>query len=157
MNIDLYLFRAINKFSNKSKLLDFFGIFFAKYWEFVLWLIFIFSFYNNASQGLTIVLVAIISRFVVALPIGFFWKRKRPYKVLSIKRLISEPWWHSFPSGHASFYFGMASAILFFNIPLGVFFLISAFLISFARVYCGVHWPSDILVGAIIGILCGLA
>jgi undecaprenyl-diphosphatase len=154
--MDLFVFRVINNFSQKSKITDFFGIFFAKYFEFILWLIFLLFFYDNTQVLVLVIGISIFSRFVIALPIGFVWGRKRPYKLLNIKSLISEPWWFSFPSGHASFYFAFATAILFLNFLLGLFFLISAFLISLARVYCGVHWPSDVLVGGIIGILCGL-
>lgn len=154
--MDLIVFNVINGLAQKNKVLDFFGIFFAKYFEFVLWLILLLFFNNDISDLFLIIGVSLLSRFVIALPIGFFWKRKRPYKTIKAKRIISEPWWFSFPSGHASFYFATATVVLFLNFPLGILFLISAFLISLARVYCGVHWPSDILAGAVIGMVCGL-
>jgi len=71
----------------------------------------------------------------------------------------------SFPSGHAAIYFALAvSIILFFRFSediskrkWGWRFLGAAFLIGVARIFIGFHWPSDILAGAIIGIISAVA
>ena len=39
------------------------------------------------------------------------------------------------------------------NKKAGIFFFLASFLIGLARVFSGIHWPSDILVGALVGIL----
>ena len=62
----------------------------------------------------------------------------------------------SFPSGHAAIFFAIAMAIYFFNKKLGIVFFIGAVLIGFARIFTGIHWPSDVLAGAIIGIISGI-
>ncbi len=60
----------------------------------------------------------------------------------------------SFPSGHAAFFFALSTAVYFYNKKWGVFFFIASSLLSIGRIMGGVHYPSDILGGAIIGVLC---
>ncbi|WP_372368087.1 phosphatase PAP2 family protein [Candidatus Uabimicrobium sp. HlEnr_7] len=82
-------------------------------------------------------------------------KRLRPFeKITTIKFLVAPPDRFSFPSGHT------ASAFLVWSILSHLFpiFLIPGFLwasaIGFSRVYLGVHYPSDICVGIILGLFC---
>jgi undecaprenyl-diphosphatase len=59
----------------------------------------------------------------------------------------------SFPSNHASNSFAAATA-LSFAFPIGApFFLIAAGFVGYSRVYVGAHFPSDVLGGAVIGII----
>jgi len=58
----------------------------------------------------------------------------------------------SFPSGHAINNTVITTlAILFFG-RLGFLYAIPAALVSYSRIYCGSHWPSDVLVSIILGI-----
>jgi undecaprenyl-diphosphatase len=58
----------------------------------------------------------------------------------------------SFPSGHAINNTIIATlAILFFG-RLGALYIIPAGIIAYSRVYCGSHWPSDVLVSIVLGI-----
>ena len=59
----------------------------------------------------------------------------------------------SFPSNHAANSFALALIISFFFPRLKKMLYILAFIISFSRVYIGVHYPLDILYGACLGIL----
>ncbi|HEX4925148.1 MAG TPA: phosphatase PAP2 family protein [Bdellovibrionales bacterium] len=62
----------------------------------------------------------------------------------------------SFPSLHASNNFAAATFLsTAYSRAAPVFFLI-AFIVGMSRVYVGVHFPADVIGGAIIGILCGL-
>lgn len=61
--------------------------------------------------------------------------------------------WSSFPSDHAGIFFSLATTLFFVSRPAGVFAgMYTALFVCFPRVYTGDHYPSDILVGAAVGI-----
>ena len=60
---------------------------------------------------------------------------------------------YSFPSGHAALFFAMAMVIYFYNKKWGLWFFGAAILMGLSRIIAGVHYPTDILGGAIIGTL----
>ena len=61
----------------------------------------------------------------------------------------------SFPSSHAINNFTLASVVAFYFKKLSIPIYIFAFLIAFSRVYVGVHFPFDVLVGSILGLIIG--
>lgn len=64
----------------------------------------------------------------------------------------------SFPSNHAANTSAFAATVVFFvGCKAGLPFVILAFLIGYSRVYCGVHFPFDVLAGWFIGALLGYA
>lgn len=97
---------------------------------------------------------AFIARIVVVESLRVLVDRMRPFEVLpAVYQLVAHTAGKSFPSGHASFFFAAASALMVYHKKAGIAFLCAAFLTSLARVIAGVHWPSDIFAGAIVGIL----
>ena len=82
--------------------------------------------------------------------------RVRPYNAIEgLIPIIKKPSEFSFPSGHAGS--SLASAcVLYRKLPkkFGIPILVFAILISFSRLYVGVHYPTDVLAGAITGIIC---
>ncbi len=79
--------------------------------------------------------------------------RIRPYDYVNgLVSIIERQKDFSFPSGHASSSFAVA-VILFlcFKNKFGNFALILAFLISLSRLYVGVHYPTDVIVGMLLG------
>ena len=64
--------------------------------------------------------------------------------------------YQSFPSGHAATTFGTAAALLVCDLPLGLLATAYAFAVIWARLELYRHYPSDIIVGAAIGIFFGL-
>lgn len=71
--------------------------------------------------------------------------------------IVSRPSSFSFPSGHSSSSFAAMLPLLKEDKRLGIPALILACLIAFSRVYVHVHYMTDILVGALVGLLCGWA
>jgi membrane-associated phospholipid phosphatase len=62
----------------------------------------------------------------------------------------------SFPSGHAAAVFGAAAALLVTDLPLGLLTTAFALSVVWARMELDRHYPSDVVVGSIIGIYFGL-
>ena len=101
----------------------------------------------------------------VALAIGFVTgnlllknlvARTRPFLFdPSIELLIAPPHEFSFPSGHTLASFECAVAVFCYRRKWGVAALLFAVLIAFSRLYLQVHYPTDVLCGAILGSLIG--
>jgi len=101
---------------------------------------------------LTAVLAGIVSRSFTEV-IRFFYPSARPFEILdNVYQLVSHSGGESFPSGHAAFFFALAAGVFIFYRGLGVLFFALALSISVDRVISGIHWPSDILGGAVLGI-----
>jgi undecaprenyl-diphosphatase len=65
--------------------------------------------------------------------------------------------WSSMPSDHAVMYFALATSVFLLSRWVGAFlFLHAAFVVSITRIFTGVHWPLDVVVGALVGILVAL-
>ncbi|MBA7667289.1 Undecaprenyl-diphosphatase BcrC [subsurface metagenome] len=158
--MDLFLFQGINSLANFSKVLDWIGIFLAEYTLYVVGAVFLILLFwkRNWLMVISAVVSVILSRLVITEIIKNILYRPRPYVVLeTAEKLITENAdFQSFPSGHAAIFFAIAMAIYFFNKKLGIIFFVSAVLIGFARIFVGIHWPSDVLVGAVIGIISGI-
>jgi len=82
--------------------------------------------------------------------------RVRPFAVNTGVTLLSPPPLDaSFPSGHTAASFAAASALWTANSPLRWPSLVLAVVISLSRLYLYVHWPTDVLGGAVLGIVLG--
>lgn len=77
--------------------------------------------------------------------------RTRPYYVLEYTPLIPPVGDPSFPSGHTAASFAAATAIYAINKKWGIAAYLFAAIMGFSRLYLGVHFPTDVLFGAMVG------
>ena len=104
------------------------------------------------------IIVALMLCFIVGnLSIKPLVARVRPFNAMPLLDglLIKPPTDFSFPSGHTMCSFASAVVIFYMNKRIGIFALILSFLIGFSRLYLYVHYPSDVFLGMVIGILMG--
>ncbi|OHA09080.1 MAG: hypothetical protein A3B37_00870 [Candidatus Sungbacteria bacterium RIFCSPLOWO2_01_FULL_59_16] len=113
---------------------------------------------KNWEMAFIALAAALVARFGIAEFIRFFYDRPRPFESLAdVHQLVFRDGGGSFPSGHAVFYFAIAAVVSRYYPKTSILFYLAALNLSVARIQAGVHWPSDILGGAVIGIAVGLA
>ena len=101
-----------------------------------------------------IMIIGIAITAVVVMVIKFTVKRRRPQGEWGKIYRSTDP--HSFPSGHAA-RSGMLAVIALGLGPLwlGLTLLVWAPLVGLARIIMGVHYPSDVVAGMVLGALIG--
>ena len=159
MTLDTQLFYLLNNLAGQSSFFDGVIVFFASYLAYILIALFLvlllISQYPKREkfQIFFITTVStIIARFGITEIIRFFYHRPRPFLDLPVHQLLTENSW-SFPSGHATFFFAMATAVYLYHKKWGIVFIGATLLMTVSRVIAGIHYPSDIVGGAIIGIV----
>lgn len=108
--------------------------------------------------GFTMLFAMMVAWLMSEITIKNIVRRVRPCKKDFEKYLlIKDPPQYSFPSGHSATSFAVSTAMFFTCQYLFIPTLILAFLIAFSRVYIMVHYPTDVICGAAVGIICGIA
>lgn len=102
------------------------------------------------------ILVPMLSFFGVS----FFrvkYNAKRPYEVYGFSPLIpKDTRGKSFPSRHVFSIYVIGSTIFWVFPRIGIGVLMAGVLLAVLRVVCGVHFPKDVIAGAVFGMLCGI-
>jgi len=159
MSLDTQLFYLLNNLAGQSPLFDDAIVFLAEDFKYVLVALFavfiIFSQYSNLKKLQIIFVTALssgIAYFGITKLFRFLYHRPRPFLDHTVNQLLANDNW-SFPSGHAAFFFAVATAVYLYDKKWGIVFFAATILMTLSRVSAGIHYPSDIVGGAIIGII----
>lgn len=161
VDMDIFLFRLINNFSGRSEALDFLGVFAASglIWMMLFFLVGIFASRTNFKEQVHDFATFILAGFATVFAyttnylISLVYFRARPFVALTdVHQLIfKETAEKSFPSDHAALAFAIAIAVLLAHRKWGIAFFVVALFVGVGRVFVGVHYPADVLFGAIVG------
>ncbi len=102
--------------------------------------------------ALTVIAVALSDWSATGLK-ALIERPRPPVRYPEPKTLVPVPHDASFPSGHAATSFAAATILSFAFPRLAPFLYVLAAAVAFSRVYVGVHYPLDVIAGAILGVL----
>ena len=122
---------------------------------------FVLGFLMTCSQrwrrcGVSVIVVVAVTYIVVDVVLKPLICRDRPFAVEDFDLLIAAPDSWSFPSGHTASAFAGATAILIHSRGWGCVAMVYAALVGISRIYLCMHWPTDVVAGALIGIAVAL-
>ncbi|MDO8590953.1 MAG: phosphatase PAP2 family protein [bacterium] len=162
-DVNTSLFLLLNSLAGQSALIDWIIVFFAKYLAYVLVATFIFGiiFWRvSRAEKIKAITAAIVSgvlgRVIFVETIRLFYHHPRPFAALSEVRQLFPETGYSFPSGHATFFFALSAVVYQYNKKAGIAFFVLSAIMGLARIAAGVHYPLDILAGALLGWFVGL-
>ena len=160
LSIDIKFFHLINNLANRWPMLDMLGIFAAVVLlPMMAFLLVLAAFtikrlweehwYEMPIKAGVAGLIGYGIRFVIGEIVG----RGRPFAVLeNVHQLVpKEAVLDSFPSGHTTLAFALAFVVFKQDRDWGIAFLILATIVALGRVFTGLHFPMDIIGGAIVG------
>lgn len=131
------------------------------YWKIVILIVWLALIVKGGNKGrvaaILVIVVVGLSDLLIAQVIKPVVARIRPCNVLPHVNLLVgcgglES--YSFPSSHASNIFAAASFFGYKYKRLVAVFISIAILVAYSRVYVGVHYPFDVIGGAVVGIVC---
>ncbi len=149
------IFELIYGLAFISDNLDMTLVFFAKQFPYLVALLPFFFFKDRLVVPFLALLAGVIARFGLVDLIRSLFFRERPFMTEEVIALFEHAPTASFPSGHAAFFFALSAVIFLCDRKIGYLFLSISFFMVLARVASGIHWPLDILAGAVLGVLIG--
>lgn len=109
---------------------------------------------KRSANTLLLFLLTSAVGYLVSIAAKWFWVRPRPFVTLGFEPLVSVASYSlSFPSSHATVAFALATAMYMHNKKYGRVAVMLATLVALARVAVGVHYPTDVLAGALLGVI----
>jgi undecaprenyl-diphosphatase len=110
----------------------------------------------NQRTVLSLIVAVLLANLVVKLS-NLIYFRPRPFSVQQVNLLFYRPSDSALPSNAAAVGFTFAAVAWQRNRRLGAVMGVLAGLFAFARIYCGVHYPLDVVAGGLVGAMCAYA
>jgi membrane-associated phospholipid phosphatase len=158
--IDVWVFMLLNARGKRSAWLDWLMLAFTQLGNFIFAVLVTVVLYLSGNRTLAyeLILGTMILGLIVQ-TMKILIHRTRPYiKLQNIRIIGSRASGQSFPSGHTSQAFFLATLLSHYigaGVYTGAFFMIAA-LVGVTRIYVGMHYPRDVLGGAMVGTVWGL-
>lgn len=122
-------------------------------------LVLIFLYFKKLRKVGILMLASLLLEFIIAnLVLKNLTARIRPYEVIQgLTLIVGRAPDFSFPSGHTGSAFAVA-VVIFLKMPkkYGILAIALASLMGFSRLYVGIHYPSDVIGGVLLGIITSL-
>lgn len=119
---------------------------------FLLLAVILLIFKKTRKMGLAMLLSMLLGFLIGNVWLKNMFMRQRPCWIdTTVDLLVRVPRDYSFPSGHTLIGFECGVSIWLQNRRAGAAALILAFLLAFSRMYLFVHFPTDVLAGAVLG------
>lgn len=127
----------------------------------IIWILLIaalIAYKGTRREGLGCAISLVLCFIVVNVFLKNVVARVRPYDAIEQIRCLVEPQPdYSFPSGHTAIAFAASVPVFIISSrKLGIIMIIFSVLMALSRIYVCVHYPTDVIGGAVIGILCGV-
>ncbi|MBT2215715.1 undecaprenyl-diphosphatase [Virgibacillus dakarensis] len=154
--MNVTIFRMINDLGKQFTSLSPVMTFIAEYMVFFLALGVILYWFNRTRQNRMMVISAVVA-FVIAELLAeiaaMLHSNNQPFAELSnVNQLIKHAVDNSFPSDHTILFFSFCMTFLLFKKRLRYFWIGLAICVGLSRIWVGVHYPGDVVAGAILGI-----
>ncbi|NOU68889.1 phosphatase PAP2 family protein [Paenibacillus sp. LMG 31461] len=157
--LDYQWFQTINHFADRFSALNPMVAFFANNLDYVFYLGVIVYWFIRTPDNRKMVVNTLLSAGIalgVNNIIGAIYHRDRPFVAHHVIQLVQHDASASFPSNHAAAAFAVASSIWLWRRKEGRIWFVLAAVIGFSRIWSGIHYPLDIVGGAISGIIIGI-
>ena len=156
MGLNLEILKAITQYAGKNALLDWTMVILANSYAVLapLYLLYLWFKGKEEKKAALLITTGIALSLVVSFSISSIYYHPRPFAAGVANALFHHSADSSFPSDGATTVFALAFMVLFLRwYRSGSILLLYAILVGIARIFCGVHWPLDILGGATVGLV----
>jgi undecaprenyl-diphosphatase len=152
MNLNVFVFNAINGIANESGMLDKIMIMFSKYGP-LMFMAALAGFYlygvysrNKMLRNMVVDTFAItVLSLFLGFVIGTFYYEPRPFVTNKVNLLMPHAPDTSFPSDHSLGTMSIALGVNYYNNVSGTILILLSLMVGASRVYVGAHYPLDVL------------